>query len=155
MRDGCTLQPSHYALRVPVRTKRWNDPAEAEDGYRLLVCRYRPRGVKKEGEPWDGWCSALAPSVELHTDAYGKGGEAIAWDAYVVRYRAEMSRQRYWIDGFAKRIREGETITLLCSSACVDPARCHRTLLADILLSAAAQRREEGDGKRAVIRRRG
>jgi uncharacterized protein YeaO (DUF488 family) len=139
---------------VPVRTKRWNDPALPDDGYRLLVCRYRPRGVKKEGEPWDAWCNALAPSVELHADAYGKHGEAIAWDAYVVRYRAEMSRQRFWIEGFAKRIREGETITLLCSSACVDPARCHRTLLADLLTSAAAPS-EDREQKRGVVRRRG
>ena len=139
---------------MPIRTKRWNDPAEPEDGYRLLVCRYRPRGVKKEDEPWDAWCNALAPSVELHADVYGKNGEAIPWDAYVVRYRAEMSRQRFWIDGFAKRIREGETITLLCSSACIDPARCHRTLLADILQLAATPNvaRESGS---AVVRRRG
>lgn len=27
---------------VPVRTKRWNDPPEVEEGYRLLICRYRP-----------------------------------------------------------------------------------------------------------------
>lgn len=137
---------------MPVRTKRWNDPVEPEDGYRLLVCRYRPRGVKKEGEPWDAWCNALAPSVELHADAYGKNGEAIDWDAYVVRYHAEMSRQRYWIEGFAKRIREGETITLLCSSACVDPARCHRTLLADLLTRAAVPPPPED--KRSVVRRR-
>jgi uncharacterized protein YeaO (DUF488 family) len=138
---------------VPVRTKRWNDPAEPEDDYRLLVCRYRPRGVKKEDEPWDAWCNALAPSVELHADIYGKHGEPITWDAYVVRYQAEMSRQRYWIDGFAKRIRDGETITLLCSSACVDPARCHRTLLADLLLAAASP--ASSDERRVVVRRRG
>ena len=139
---------------MPIRTKRWNDPVELEDGYRLLVCRYRPRGVKKEGEPWDAWCNALAPSVELHADVYGKTGEAISWDEYVARYRAEMTRQRFWIEGFAKRVREGETITLLCSSACVDPTRCHRTLLADILSSAAfpADRRAE---TRGVVRRRG
>jgi uncharacterized protein YeaO (DUF488 family) len=138
---------------VPVRTKRWNDPVEPEDGYRLLVCRYRPRGVKKEEEPWDAWCNALAPSVELHADVYGKHGEPIPWEAYVPRYFAEMSRQRYWIEGFAKRIRDGETITLLCSSACVDPDRCHRTLLAELLLRAAKP--EKADEKRSVVRRRG
>lgn len=122
---------------MPVRTKRWNDPPEADDGYRLLVCRYRPRGVKKEAEPWDAWCSAVAPSVELHADVYGKTGEAISWEAYVVRYLEEMSRQSFWIDGFAARVRRGETITLLCSSACVDPARCHRTLLASMIERAA------------------
>lgn len=142
---------------MPIRTKRWNDAAEPEDGYRLLVCRYRPRGVKKEEESWDAWCNALAPSVELHADAYGKNerGEPIPWDAYVARYLEEMSRQRFWIEGFAKRIREGETITLLCSSACVDPARCHRTLLADMLERAAHPEEKKHERKAApVIRRR-
>ena len=122
---------------MPIRTKRWNDPPDPADGYRLLVCRYRPRGVKKEGEPWDAWLSALGPSPELHAAVYGKHAERIAWDVYVARFFAEMSRQRYWIEGFAARVRAGETITLLCSSACVDPERCHRTLLASMIERAA------------------
>lgn len=122
---------------MPLRTKRWNDPAEPEDGYRLLVCRYRPRGVPKESEPWDAWCPALAPSKELHADVYGKSGEAIAWAEYEERFFREMERQRYWIESFAARHRRGETMTLLCSSACVDPTRCHRTLVARLLESAA------------------
>lgn len=137
---------------MPIRTKRWNDPVSPEDGYRLLVCRYRPRGVPREGEPWDAWCSALAPSAPLHADVYGKNGEAISWEAYTARYLEEMTRQRFFIDGFAARLRAGETITLLCSSACVDPARCHRTLLAGLLERAAfpAQAPERAS---AVVRR--
>src|SRR5690349_20242674 len=122
---------------MPVRTKRWNDPPEPEDGYRLLVCRYRPRGVKKDEEAWDAWCPALGPSVELHADAYGKHGAPLAFAEYERRYLDEMKRQRFWIEGFAARVRQGETITLLCSSACVDPARCHRTLLKSLIESAA------------------
>lgn len=123
---------------MPIRTKRWNDPAEPEDGFRLLVCRFRPRGVPKEGEPWDAWCPALAPSEELHADAYGKNGERIDWaTAYVPRFRAEMERSRYWLESFAGRVRKGETLTLLCSSACTDPARCHRTLVKEMLEAIA------------------
>jgi uncharacterized protein YeaO (DUF488 family) len=65
-----------------VRTKRWNDAPERDDGVRLLVCRYRPR-------------AALAARV---------GG--------------------------------GERLTLLCSSACIDPERCHRTLLKGLIEKA-------------------
>lgn len=137
---------------VPIRTKRWNDPAEPDDGYRLLVCRYRPRGVRREDEPWDAWCSALAPSVALHAAAYGKTGERLAFDEYEARYRAEMARQRYWIDGFAARVRAGETLTLLCSSACVDPAVCHRTLLARLIEDAAFPKAVEEVAR--VLRRR-
>ncbi len=34
---------------MPIRTKRWNDPRDPGDGFRLLVCRYRPRGLRKAG----------------------------------------------------------------------------------------------------------
>ena len=142
-------------MAVPIRTKRWNDPKEPNDGYRLLICRYRPRGVRHEEEPWDAWCSALAPSVELHAAAYGKDGEPIAWNEYERRFLEEMKRHRYWIESFASRVRAGETLTLLCSSACIDPARCHRTLVKGLLEAAAFPPRlaVEPDEKPAVIRR--
>jgi uncharacterized protein YeaO (DUF488 family) len=138
---------------VPVRTKRWNDPTEVEDGYRLLICRYRPRGVPRESEPWDAWCNALAPSVELHADVYGKNGAPIDWPDYERRFLEEMTRQRYWIESFAARVRKGETITLLCSSACVDPAFCHRTLVKRLLEEAATPATPPSPPPRVVRRR--
>lgn len=130
-------------MEVPVRTKRWNDPREPEDGYRLLICRYRPRGVSKADETWDAWCKALGPSQELHAAAYGKSGPPIEFSEYERRFRAEMVRQRYWINGFAAHLQRSETITLLCSSACVDPARCHRTIVKALLEEAALDARVE------------
>jgi len=49
------------------------------------------------------------------------------------RYREEGKRARVMIRALADRVRRGERLTLLCSSACADPARCHRTLLSAIL----------------------
>ena len=121
-----------------IKTKRWNDPAEADDGYRLLVCRYRPRGVPAAAEAWDAWLPQLGPSKELHAAVYGKGIPAISWEAYTVRYVEEMAAQRFWVKGFGERAARGEPLTLLCSSACVDPARCHRTLLRGLIERAAA-----------------
>ena len=135
-----------------IHTKRWNDPRAREDGYRLLVCRYRPRGVKKEEEPWDAWCPALGPSTELHAAVYGKSGPPIAWEEYERRYVAEMAHQRFWIDGFAKRLRAGETVTLLCSSACTNPARCHRTILKRLLEDAVSP--AASANRPPVVRRR-
>ena len=137
-----------------VRTKRWNDPVAPDDGYRLLVCRYRPRGIARDAETWEAWCKALAPSEELHAAAYGKGQPAIPWDEYTRRFRAEMERQRYWIEGFAARVKAGERITLLCSSACVDPARCHRTLVAALILEAALPPAEVAPRVGVVVKRR-
>jgi uncharacterized protein YeaO (DUF488 family) len=120
-----------------IRTKRWNDPVSPEDGHRLLICRYRPRGVRKDAEPWDAWCPALAPSAELHAEVYGKRGPAIDFDEYARRFRAEMEPRGYWLSGFAERIRSGATITLLCSSACTDASRCHRTIVKELIEAIA------------------
>lgn len=116
-----------------IRTRRWNDSVEEGDGFRLLVCRYRPRGVKKSDETWDAWDPALGPSKALHAAYYGKSGAPIEWDAYRERYLDEMREQEFRLTALANRVRSGETITLLCSSHCVDEKRCHRTLLARLI----------------------
>src|ERR671912_2875709 len=102
---------------MPTRTKQWNDPREPEDGHRLLVSRYRPRGVAKADETWDAWAPDLGPSQALHAAFYGKGGVPVNWPVYRNRYLLEMRKQRDAIAKLAKRSRAGETITLLCSSA--------------------------------------
>jgi uncharacterized protein YeaO (DUF488 family) len=121
---------------VPIRTRRWNDPAEPGDGFRLLVTRYRPRGVPADRETWDEWWPQLGPSRELLADYHGKNGPPIPFAAYVPRYLEEMRSQTFRLRALADRARAGETITLLCSSACTDPQRCHRTLLAQLLEAA-------------------
>jgi uncharacterized protein YeaO (DUF488 family) len=118
---------------MALKTKRWCDEADKDDGYRLLICRYRPRGVRKKDETWDGWCQELAPSKELHADYYGKHGPPITWEQYRERYLQEMKAQDELIDELAKLIGEGKTITLLCSSACTDESRCHRSLLQQLI----------------------
>jgi uncharacterized protein YeaO (DUF488 family) len=141
---------------MPVRTKRWNDPVAPDDGLRVLICRYRPRGVPTAGEPWDAWTTALAPSRALHAAAYGKDGrEKLPFPEYERRFRDEMAAQQFWIDGFAKRVADGETVTLLCSSACTDEARCHRSLVKKMLEEAAAPVvPPTGPVRRSDIRRR-
>jgi uncharacterized protein YeaO (DUF488 family) len=107
---------------MPIRTKRWNDPADPSDGHRLLVCRYRPRGVAKSEETWNAWDPNLAPSKDLHAAAYGKDGRIrIAWESYRRAYLQEMLRQK-------EAIRE-----LARSSACEREHRCHRSLLKELI----------------------
>ena len=117
-----------------ILTRRWNDPATAEDCFLLLVCRDRPRGVPKAEEPWDAWDPALGPSKALHAAYWGKAGPPIGWDEYEKRYLKEMEQQEFRLRALAGRLASGETITLLCSSACEDEARCHRTLLRALVL---------------------
>jgi uncharacterized protein YeaO (DUF488 family) len=130
---------------MPVRTKRWNDARETEDGFRVLVCRYRPRGVRKDDETWDAWMEDLGPSRALHAAYWGKtGAPPIAWSEYRRRYLDEMmqpsGRGAAMLGALASRAAAGETLTLLCSSACTDPERCHRTLLAALVERAADAR---------------
>ncbi len=142
--------------RGELRTRRWNDPTLPGDGARVLVCRYRPRGVPKEGEPWDEWWPELGPSRALHAAAYGKGQAPLDFTEYRRRFLEEMAaaRARFYVRALAGRLATGENITLLCSSACTDEARCHRTILRELVL---AQLEEDGRPTRsaAPIRRRG
>lgn len=124
---------------MPVRHKQWDDPVEPEDGFRLLICRYRPRALRKENETWDEWCKDLGPSKELHADYYGKHRPPINWETYRKRYLNEMKAQHDKIEALARRVAAGETITLLCSSACTDATHCHRTLLKGLIEEAAGR----------------
>jgi uncharacterized protein YeaO (DUF488 family) len=122
---------------MPVKTKRWNDPSEPDDGFRLLVCRYRPRGLPKGDETWDAWQSELGPSKELLADYHGKGRQPTSWAEYRQRYLREMLKQKTAIEALAARHKGGETITLLCSASCDRESRCHRSLLRELIERAA------------------
>src|SRR5438105_1505404 len=121
---------------MPLKTKRWNDPAEPDDGLRVLVCRYRPRGVSKADETWDVWRPELGPSKALHAEVYTKSASPIAWPQYRRRYLEEQRRDpkaAAALDDLRRRVNAGETVTLLCSSACTRESRCHRSILRELL----------------------
>src|SRR5687767_3103179 len=118
---------------MPIRSRRWNDAHKDDDGMRILVCRYRPHAVPRESEPWHLWCQGLGPSKELHADYYGKTGNSITWEDYRQRYLEEMKGQTENIRFLAEKVAAGETITLLCSSACEDASKCHRSLLRGLI----------------------
>jgi uncharacterized protein YeaO (DUF488 family) len=125
-----------------IKTQRWNDAADAKDGFRLLITRYRPRGVSKANETWEQWWPELGPSKALHAAYWGKTGQKrLSFAEYAARYMEEMGGQVFRIRALADRVAAGETITLLCSSACVDPERCHRTLLKRLIEAAVSRRK--------------
>jgi uncharacterized protein YeaO (DUF488 family) len=68
--------------------KRAYEPAEARDGYRILVDRLWPRGLSRERLKVDEWCQDLAPSSELRS---WFGHDEKRWTEFVRRYRAELS----------------------------------------------------------------
>jgi hypothetical protein len=48
-----------------------------------------------------------------------------------------MREQKPLIDALARRVASGEQLTLLCSSACDRESRCHRSLLKELIETAA------------------
>jgi uncharacterized protein YeaO (DUF488 family) len=132
-------------VRGDIRTRRWNDPVRPGDGVRLLVCRYRPRGVRKADETWDAWEKRLGPSPALHAAFYGKGQAPIGDAEYRRRYIKEMAGDaaREALGAVAERVAGGDTVTLLCSSACTDERRCHRTILKELIDRRLSSRTDE------------
>ncbi len=120
---------------------------EAADGTRILVSRYRPRGLSKHQETWTEWLPDLGPSADLHARFYGKRGAPVAWTAYRTAYLREMRSQAPAIEALARRIETGETITLLCSSACIHESRCHRSLLRELILDAVRPAADDLGGR--------
>ncbi len=110
---------------MAVKTKCVYDKAEAADGYRLLVMRFWPRGVRKDSV--DAWEKELGTSADLIKE--WKSG-SVTWPEFSRRYRAEMRSQKDKIAELAKRAKK-ETITLLCG--CREENRCHRSLLKQLI----------------------
>ncbi|WP_228263116.1 DUF488 domain-containing protein, partial [Klebsiella pneumoniae] len=76
------------------------DPQESSDGYRVLVDRLWPRGIKKEALACDEWCKELTPSAELRKAFHG---EAIDFAHFSQRYRQELDAHRETGLGLAAR----------------------------------------------------
>ena len=103
------MSEAHPAGEPDVRLKRAYDPAEPDDGYRVLVDRLWPRGVSKERARLDEWARELAPSAELRT-WFGHDPERFA--EFERRYRAELTAHEEKLDELRCRAREG-TLTLV------------------------------------------
>ncbi len=70
-----------------VQIKRAYEKASRTDGYRVLVDRLWPRGVKKEALPLDAWAKDIAPSPELRR---WFGHDPARFDEFARRYHVEL-----------------------------------------------------------------
>ncbi|MBV9278900.1 MAG: DUF488 family protein [Chloroflexi bacterium] len=96
---------------MAVRVKRAYQAAAPEDGMRVLVDRYWPRGVRKEEARIDAWMKQLAPSAEL-IRWFGHRPER--WEEFRRRYGEELERGEARGDLAALRERAGAgTVTLV------------------------------------------
>jgi uncharacterized protein YeaO (DUF488 family) len=77
-------------LGLDIRTKRAYEPISADDGERLLVDRFWPRGVTKENLKVSSWVRNAAPSASL---CKWFGHDPTRWTEFKKRYFAELDHE--------------------------------------------------------------
>lgn len=96
-----------------IRIKRVYEPAAPEDGYRVLVDKLWPRGVRREALHYDVWAKDITPSAELR--AWFHADPVSRWPEFRREYTGQLrSSQAAW--EFVREIEGKDTVTLLYAS---------------------------------------
>ena len=95
-----------------LRLKRAYEPAEPDDGVRILIDRLWPRGVSKARAALDDWMKDIAPSTELRQ---WFGHDPVRWAEFQRRYRAELRQHAPELDRI-RALARTQTVTLLYSA---------------------------------------
>jgi len=125
---------------MAIRIVRLGTPRAPGEGLRIGTVRRPPRGVPKAefaSQDWyDVWYPNLAPSAE--TMKLGLNAETPAqWRAFVRRYKSEMAEPdaSHGLDLLAA-LSHGTAMAVGCY--CEDEARCHRSVLRELLAERGA-----------------
>jgi uncharacterized protein YeaO (DUF488 family) len=94
-------------------TKRVYEPADKEDGCRILVDRLWPRGMTKEKARVDLWLKEIAPSDELRK---WFSHDPAKWEEFKKRYKKELETKQDLIQEVEQAEKKTGTVTLLYSS---------------------------------------
>jgi uncharacterized protein YeaO (DUF488 family) len=133
-----------------IRLKRAYEPEAPSDGYRVLVERLWPRGVRKEDAHLDEWLKAIAPS-----DALRKwfGHEPSRWDEFQQRYERELHAEaaEELLERLARRAKSG-TVTLVYSAH--DQEHNNAVVLAQELRRRLGRKKQTTETRRAKPVRR-
>jgi uncharacterized protein YeaO (DUF488 family) len=130
-----------------IHLKRAYEPSRASDGYRVLVERLWPRGLRKADAHVDEWLKDIAPSDELRR---WFGHDPSRFSEFCERYKRELRVEpaRTALSGLAKRARR-ETVTLVYSAH--DEVHNNAVVLArELERRIARQRRKLAHSTRSV-----
>jgi uncharacterized protein YeaO (DUF488 family) len=94
-----------------IKVKRIYD-VPGDDGFRVLVDRLWPRGMRKEAARIDLWLKEIAPSDGLRT---WFGHDPGKWEEFKKRYCLELETKSDLVRLIREKSREGE-VTLLCAA---------------------------------------
>lgn len=126
---------------MPVRIVQLGTPRAPGEGLRLGTVRRPPRGVPKSEfasrDFYDLWFPNLAPSAGLVAEALAAQDDK-AWNAFRRKYRAEMNQPdtSRVLDLLAAMSRQS-AFSVGCY--CENEARCHRSLLRELLAERGAE----------------
>jgi uncharacterized protein YeaO (DUF488 family) len=93
-----------------IQIARIYEPAQESDGWRMLVDRLWPRGIKKENAHVDLWMKEIAPSEALR-EWFGHKPER--WTEFQRRYRAELSKKKELVAELKRAEKMHGKLTLL------------------------------------------
>ncbi|MDE3736990.1 MULTISPECIES: DUF488 domain-containing protein [Pseudomonas] len=125
---------------MSIRIVRLGTPRAAGEGVRIGTVRRPPRGVPRaefaSRDYYDTWLPLLAPSAELMAE--GKAVESDAdWARFAKRYRAEMEGgEGARVLDLLAALSHGSDFAVGCY--CENEARCHRSLLRQLLAERGA-----------------
>ena len=111
-----------------VRIKRVYEEASKEDGYRVLVDRLWPRGMKREQAKIDVWMKDVAPSDALRKTFHH---DVMKWPDFEKKYRAELKKKEESLAQLKKLEKEHGTVTLLFGAR--DPEHNQAVIIAQAL----------------------
>jgi uncharacterized protein YeaO (DUF488 family) len=92
-----------------IQVKRAYEKPATSDGYRALVDRLWPRGVRKEAARLDEWAREVAPSDGLRKEFHGHQER---WEEFRERYFEELDGMPERVAGLRERASAG-TLTLV------------------------------------------
>lgn len=92
-----------------IKTKRIYEAMAKSDGFRILVDRLWPRGLKKEDAHIGLWLKEVAPSDQLRKWFHH---EESNWPAFVAKYQAELKNSEA-LQQLAELAKAHEIVTLL------------------------------------------
>lgn len=92
-----------------IRIKRIYEPSARADGYRVLVDRLWPRGIKKEDAHIHNWEKEVGPSQELRK---WFGHDPEKWESFRKKYLAELKVSDA-IGHLVEELRQHKTVTLI------------------------------------------
>ena len=126
---------------MPIRVVRLGSPRTKGEGLRIGTVRRPPRGVPKAEfakQNWyDVWFPNLAPSDELLKQGLAAETES-EWKAFVRKYKSEMAAPHARHD-LALLSALSHTASFSVGCYCEDEARCHRSVLRELLADAGAE----------------